>query len=280
MRLLRLLRGALLCLLAGAAAADEPLEFGVLNQRSPLLTAQYWNPILAHVSARSGVPLRLKMGRTAVETTAMTVRGEFDFVYTNHLFTPRRDSLGYRVIARPNSAGIQGAIVVAEGSEIKSLDGLAGREVGFPSAEAFVGYWLTMDALKKAKLDVTPVFGSNQEGTMAQLRAGRVAAASVNAQVMENYARRENFRYRALWRSELYLDLPVMANPRVPKSKVDAVAKALTGMAQDDEGAKVLRAGAELLKLEGTPGFVAASNSDYDNYRRFYRTTLLPISDE
>jgi len=62
----------ILCLFGTAALAEEPLAFGVLNQRSALLTAQYWNPILAYVSARSGVPLRLKMGRTAPETTAMT----------------------------------------------------------------------------------------------------------------------------------------------------------------------------------------------------------------
>ena len=40
-----------LMLLAGAAhaapaAADGPLVFGVLNQQSPALTAERWNPIL------------------------------------------------------------------------------------------------------------------------------------------------------------------------------------------------------------------------------------------
>jgi phosphonate transport system substrate-binding protein len=280
MRLLRRIGICLLALAASVGAAEEPLDFGVLNQRSPLLTAQYWNPILAYVSAKSGVPLRLKMGRTAPETTAMTVRGEFAFVYTNHLFTPKRSRLGYRVIARPNNGGIQGALVVLEGSDIQSIADLAGKEVGFPSPEAFVGYWLTMDALQKAKLDVKPVFGSNQEGTMAQLRAGRVAAASVNAQIMENYARRENVRYRTLWRSEVYQDLPVMANPRIPRHTVDAVAGALVGMAGDEEGRKILRAGYELLKLDGTPGFAAANDQDYENYRQFYRNTLLPLSEE
>lgn len=280
MRGVRLIAGWLLCVLAGTGLADEPLEFGVLNQRSALLTAQYWNPILAYVSEKSGVPLRLKMGRTAPETTAMTVRGDFDFVYTNHLFTPKRDLLGYRVIARPNNNGIQGAIVVPDTSDVKSITDLMGKEVGFPSPDAFAGYWLTMDALQKSKLYVRPVFGSNQEGTMAQLRAGRVVAASVNAQIMENYARRENYRYRTIWRSEVYYDLPVMANPRVPRAKVEAVANALVGIAQDEEGKRILRAGAELLKLEGTPGFVAATDRNYDNYRRFYRNTALPLNDE
>ena len=262
------------------AAAADVLEFGVLNQRSAQLTAQYWNPILAYVGDKSGVPLHLKMGRTAPETTAMTVRGDFDFVLTNHLFTPRRVRLGYRVIARPDNAGIQGAIVVPEASNVKTLADLAGKEVGFPSPEAFVGYWLTMDALKQAKVEVIPVFGANQEGTMGQFKAGRVAAASVNAKIMENYARREDIRYRTIWRSEVYQDLAVMANSRVPAATVEAVRNALVGMARDEEGRKILRAGAELLKLDGAPGFVAADDQDYENYRRFYRNTVLPLGDE
>ena len=32
---------------SAALAADRPLSFNVLNQRSVALTAQYWNPILA-----------------------------------------------------------------------------------------------------------------------------------------------------------------------------------------------------------------------------------------
>lgn len=266
--------------LGGAAwAADEPLAFGVLNQRSALLTAQYWNPILAHVGARSGVPLQLKMGRTAPETTQMTVRGEFAFVYTNHLFTPKRDRLGFKVIARPATKAIRGAVVVAEDSPIRSLAELNGREVAFPSAEAFVGYWVPMDALVKAGVGVTPSFAGNQEGAMGQLKAGRVAAAGVNATVMENFARRENFRYRTIWLSEPYLDLAIMAAPQVPKDKVEAVRRAFLGMARDEEGRKILEAGAELLKLDGELGFVAAEDRDYDSYRRYYRNTSLPVDE-
>lgn len=33
---------------------NQPLSFGVIIWRSPTLTAQFWNPILRHVSERSG----------------------------------------------------------------------------------------------------------------------------------------------------------------------------------------------------------------------------------
>ena len=38
---------------------DTPYYFGVINQRSISLTAKYWNPILAYISNKTDVPLRL-----------------------------------------------------------------------------------------------------------------------------------------------------------------------------------------------------------------------------
>ena len=90
---------------------------------------------------------------------------------------------------------------------------------------------------------------------------------------MARYGRREGFAYRALWTSEVYQDLCIMANPKVPADKIAAVRAALIGMVHDAEGRKVLEAGAELLKSTGDLGFVAADDRDYDNYRRFYKTT-------
>ena len=95
----------------------------------------------------------------------------------------------------------------------------------------------------------------------------------MNSSVLARYARRESFNYRALWTSEIYQDLCIMAYSKVPADKVDAVRAALIGMVDDPEGRKVLEAGAELLKSTGDLGFVAAENRDYDNYRKFYRTT-------
>ena len=64
-----------------------------------------------------------------------------------------------------------------------------------------------------------------------------------------------------------------MANPKVPADKVTAVKAALIDMVNDPEGRKILEAGADLLKMHGDLGFVAADDREYDNYRKFYRTT-------
>jgi phosphonate transport system substrate-binding protein len=62
----------------------------------------------------------------------------------------------------------------------------------------------------------------------------------------------------------------------VPADKVAAVKAALINMTRDPEGRKVLEAGADLLKSSGELGFVAAEDREYDNYRKFFRTTKVP----
>lgn len=259
-------------LFATNAEADEKTwSFGVLNQRSISLTAEYWNPILRYVSRKSGVPLRLDMGKTAPETDAMIGDGAFGFVYSNTIFTPANEPAGYRVFARPQGPAIQGQIVTLENSPIHSLRDLEQREVGFPSLLVCIDYVLPMSALFKAGIAVKPVFAGNQEGVLGQLKSGRVIAASVNSRVMNNFAQRENTPYRILWSSAHYLDFPLSAHPRVPQKIVAAVRAGFLGMAHDPEGMKILQAGAALIKQAPPLGFAPASDREYRNYREFFR---------
>jgi len=261
------------------AAPQIPYAFGVLNHRSLQATAAYWNPILNYVSARSGVPLELHIGRTANETTDRVVAGQLDFAYTNHLFTPKRDQLGWRVLARQDSEGIRGQVVVLDSSPIKTLQGLADKTVAFANPYGFTGYYVPMDALLRAGVKVTPLFSGNQEAAMGQLLSGEVAAAGVNHQVMASFAQRRRLKYRVLAESEPYFDLAVMASPRVSQADGEKVRQAFVSMARDPEGQRVLQLAARSLELPKARGFVAADDRDYHNYRHFFRQTRVPVNE-
>jgi phosphonate transport system substrate-binding protein len=258
-----------------ALADSQVYSFNVLPHRSVALTAQYWNPILGYVAEKSGVELELKLNKTSQENTAKAETGLYDFIYTNHFFTPERDRLGYRVIARPAGPGIRGQIVVPVDSPVRKLSDLEDKAVAFPTPDGFTGYWVPMDAILNAGVHVKPTFTGNAEATIGMLRRGEVSAAGVNSTVLENFARRTGYTYRVLWSSPFYNDLCIMASPRVPKDKVAAVRAALVGMAQDPKGRRILASGAELLKISDPSGFVVADNRDYDSYRAFYRHTRI-----
>lgn len=264
------------CQLSTAHAATAPLSFGVLPQRSVILTAQYWNPILSYLQKKSGVPLVLKVEKTAPEHSRQVGQGRYDLVYTNHFFTRLNAKAGYRVLARPAGPAITGEIVVPEGSAITRLEELDGKEVGFPSPAAFVAYAVPLDALTRKGLSVKPVFAGNQEGIMAQLKAGRVAAAGVNSQVMRSYATREQCRYRIIWQSVEYLNLPIAAHPRVPARTAAAVVDALVSMSHDPEGLQILEKAGVLIGQQPPFGFVRATNKEYRNQWEFFKQTAVP----
>lgn len=278
--LINLLKAALFVALAGpaaysAAVAGETYSFGVLPQRSATLTAEYWNPILSYVAQRTGVVLELRMPRSGDESKAAAARGDYDFIYSNHIFEPGVVGSGYRVILRPLSEAITAQLVVLQGTPIRAPEELAGKTVGFPSKAAFVGYAVPMDFLVRHGIEVTPVFGANQEGIMGQLKSGKIAAAAVNGQVMADYAARVGLQYRVIWESPPYLNLPIAAHPRVPEAVARAVQQAFDGMDEDVGGHEILAASARVVGQKPPYGFRVAAPSDYRNYLEFFRNTVL-----
>jgi phosphonate transport system substrate-binding protein len=267
MRTLAKLLIALTGLLLSAGVAHgqpAPLTFGVLNQQSPALTAERWNPILHYLSTQSGVALQLRMGRTVQETDTMMGRGDFDFVFTNHNFQSDFDAVPFKVLARWAGEPIRAVIAVPADSPIHSLHELHGKRVSFPSSDAFVAYAVPLVALKRAEVQVEEVFGGNQEGTLAQLKARRVEAGAVNSRFLSQYAEREHVEFRPIYVSDGFPDLAVIVHPRVPAATAERVRRALLGMATDPAAAPVL----SQAKFKG---FEPATERDYHGVRRIYR---------
>lgn len=268
-------------LLLGASAVVLPLasqaqdaakvyRFSPVNQFGIQLTAEHWNPIIEYISEKSGVKLSLKIGRTSADTTSYVLAQDVEFVFTNHLFSPEREKLGWKVFGRRQLPPIHGQIAVLAESAITDLAQLAGVEVAFPGPEATVAYKFPYAHLLSKGIDVKVVFGGNMDGALAQLVAGKVKAVGANSQLLEGYAKREGRKFRVLWSSEPLYDLALMVSGKVPAKDAKAVADAFVGMAKDPKGAAILHRTSELVKLPVDAVFIASNGSEYDAYRRFY----------
>lgn len=275
-------RGLLLTALAGlfavgSARAQAPAyTFSPVNQHDINLTAAYWNPIIQYIFEKSGVKLNLKIGRTSADTTSYVLAKEVEFVFTNHLFSPEREQLGWKVFGRRQSPPVHGEIVVPEDSPIKDIAQLKGLDVSFASPEAFLIYKVPFAHLLSKGIEVKPVFAGNQNAALAQLFSGKVPAAGGNSQLIEAYERREGKKMRVLWKSEPFLDLALMASGKVPDKDVRAVANAFFEMGKDPKGREVLHGVSKAIGLAQDAYFIPASIADYAAYRRFYQTA--PVS--
>ncbi|MEN9314950.1 MAG: hypothetical protein RIS35_1343 [Pseudomonadota bacterium] len=275
---IRIVAGWLLALGAALQAAPAALAQGATYRFSPVnqwdiaKTAAYWNPIVQYVSDKSGVRLELKIGRTSADTTSYVLAQEVEFVFSNHLFSPEREALGWKVFGRRNVPQLYGQIAVPEDSSVRRLEDLQGKTVVFAGREAFVGYKVPYAQLIARGIQVKTDFGGNQNAAFAQMFAGKAQATGSNSMLIEGYANREGRKFRVLWTSEGYHDLALMASGKVPEKDVRAVAQAFLGMHRDPVGREILHKASQSVGLGADAHFVPSGEDDYAPYRRFYQT--------
>ena len=255
-----------------SSASQPTYRFSPVNQYGIELTAAYWNPIISYVSRRTGLNLQLKIGRTSADTTAYVLANEVEFVFSNHLFSPERERLGWRVFARRLADPIRSQVAVLESSDITTLQDLKGRVVAFPGPEATVAYKFAYAHLLQRGVDVQVVFGGNMDGAFGQLLSGRVAAVGTHSQLSEGWSQRTGRALRVLWNSPPLPDLAMLVARRVPDADAEAVRRAVAGMLSDPEGRSILSTVSALVRLPGPTGFVASDGSEFAPYREFYRT--------
>src|SRR5574343_589231 len=274
--MLRVLLAAFL-FLPGLLWADGPVyRFSPVNQWDINKTAAYWNPIIKYVSERSGVKLELKIGRTSADTTAYVLTRGVEFIFSNHLFSPEREQLGWKVFGRRWTPPLQGQIAVPADSPITRIEELKGQEVVFAGPEAFVGYKVPYTHLQAKGIDVKVVFAGNQNAAFAQLFAGKAKAVGSNSALIDGYTTREGRKFRVLWTSESFHDLALMASGKVPEKDVKAVASACVNMHRDPVGKAILVKASEEVGVDRQAYFLPATGGDYAAYRRFFQTA--PVS--
>ena len=257
---------------AQSATQSATYRFSPVNQWDIARTAAYWNPIIRYVSDKSGVRLELKIGRTSADTTAYVLAQEEEFVFSNHLFSPERDQLGWKVFGRRWTPPLQGQIAVPVDSPITRLEELKGQEVVFAGPEAFIGYKLPYAHLLSKNIDVKAVFAGNQNAAFAQLFAGKARAVGSNSALVDGYSVREGKKFRVLWTSEGFHDLALMASSKVPEQDVKAVASAFINMHRDPAGKAILVKASEEVGLDRQAYFLPATGGDYAAYRRFFQS--------
>ena len=271
---------ATLVALAPSTAAAQPAavyRFSPVNQWDIARTAAYWNPIVQYVEARSGIRLELKIGRTSADTTSYVLAQEVEFVFSNHLFSPEREALGWKVFGRRNAQLIHGQIAVPAESPIQRLEELEGQTLVFAGPEAFIGYRVTYGELLARGIHVKVEFGGNQNAAFAQMFAGRAQATGSNSMLIDGYGKREQRKFRVLWTSEGYHDLALMASSKVPERHVAAVAQAFFEMNRDPVGREILAKASQSVGLAEDAWFIPASDADYASYRRFYQRAPRPL---
>ena len=267
MKIPRVIVAALVGLLGTAppVLADTPaplrLTLGVVPQQSVIDLARAWTPLLAYLSSKTGYDLEF---RTAQDTSTFERRvetGEFDFAYFNPSHYAMYQASGYQVLAKESDTRLVGIVVVSKDSGYKSLKDLNGATMAFPSPHAFAATLLPQLSLKQHGVSVVPQYVASHESVYRAVARGLYPAGGGALKTYEQIDPVVRDQLRILWRSQPYTPHPIAVHPRVPKAVAQRVVAALLAMADDPQGAV-------LLKQAGFKGFVTAKDSDYEDIRK------------
>lgn len=249
--------------LPGPVSAAAPvLVFGVVPQQSASELARAWAPIFDYLGARTGFEVRFATARDIPTFERRLAAGEYDLAYMNpYHYTVFHRQPGYRPLVREKDRQLKGIIVVRKDSPIRDIAQLKGETVAFPGPAAFAATLLPLAQLDRLGIPVTAKYVSSHDSVYLAVARGLYVAGGGIPRTLDNMDAETRERLRVLWSTPGYTPHVIAAHPRVPDRAVEDIRAALSRMADDPEGAA-------LLKSVGFNPLAVAQDADYDDIRR------------
>jgi len=261
-RLLAALLGTLLlCLTPPALAAKKIYTFGVSPQKSSSELAETWAPVLAWLSAKSGVELRFSTAKSSAEFSKRLGKGGYDFCYVNpQQYTLLHKKPGYDAFAREKGRTLVGILVAGKESKISSLQELEGSTLAFSSPTSFAASVLPQAELRKLGIHFTPVYVNSHESVYLNVARGIYPAGGGIVRTFETAEPETRDALKVLMTTRGYTPHAIARHPRVAKSDMKKVQAAMIAMNDDPIGKQLLG----VLKFKGLE---AAVDSDWNDIR-------------
>ena len=133
---------------------------------------------------------------------------------------------------RTGSHDVSAVIVVQASSPLTTVEQLAGKPVAFVERSSTTGYLLAARLLQERKVTVQPVFTGDHAASLAQLEAGKVAAAATFAA--------DRPGTRVLAEAGTVPNEPVFFHPRLPRATRERVVTGFTALAASPDGRALL----------------------------------------
>jgi phosphonate transport system substrate-binding protein len=144
----------------------------IVPQFKSVVIEKNWAPVIAAISADSGIPLSIKYYKKFPDFENALSKGEIDFAYMNPYYSVMYKK-EYTPIIKDSSQKLNGILVVRKDSPYKTIKDLAGKRIAFPAPNAFGASLLIRAALgNKEKISYTTVYASSHSNTYRLVLTG------------------------------------------------------------------------------------------------------------
>jgi phosphonate transport system substrate-binding protein len=264
LKLTQMARLITLWLVVGAAHAEQnipEITFGISPQHVSTDLAKLWTPICQYLSHATGFAVKYKTSKDLETFWQQTNEGTFDLVYiVPPAYVKAHAVAGYEAFAKGDEASLVSIILVRKDGPLH-LSELQGTKLAVPNLSAFAAAQVPQSYLLSKGVHVTLVAVSNNESVYLTVEKGLYPAGASNLRIFGMQDPAVQAQFRILWKSAPLPPFAFAAHPRVSKSTVERIQKALVKMDADREGHA-------LLAPLNMKRIVSARDGDYDGMRK------------
>jgi phosphonate transport system substrate-binding protein len=239
------------------AAVKPTYTFAITPQFQQRKLIATWMPIIQEIEQRTGIHFKLTSMISVPEFEKELAKSTFDFIYCNpYNIIKSVPSPGYIPLVR-DSVPMRGILVVRKDSKISQLSDIEGKTVAFPSPNALgASLIVRADLATLYHIYIVPKYVKTHSSVYFHVVNGLTDAGGGVEKTLQEQPSEVRDALKIIYTTREFPSLPVAANPRVPKSDMEKVRKALLDLSKTQEGK-------EMLSLVPMQQMVPTSLEDY-----------------
>ena len=231
-----------LCAPAGALEKPE-YSLTVVPQLPALTTHKAWAPFVERLEKETGLRIKLTLYKTVPEFEVAVLAGKADFAFMNpyHQVMAKK-AQGYVPLVRNGAESLYGIVVVARDGPIKNLKDLNGKEIAFPTPNAYAAS-LYLRALLSEQIGIKykPYYLETHSDIYRHVILGKAAAAGGVNITFNRESADIRAQLRILYQTPPSAPHPLSAHPRVPAPDRQAMVAAILRLGADPANRELLQ---------------------------------------
>jgi phosphonate transport system substrate-binding protein len=270
--------GLALLLVAPAVAlahphGDEPILFGIAPQQEPEKVRAMWAPFFRYLEKEVGHPFAFETASSIEEFQKRVLEGRYDIWWGNPLtYVQANKRLGYVAIAR-DTTRIAGLLVTLKEDGPKSTRELLGKKVAYSAPDAIGGTLLVQALIAKAGVapdQVETIYTGSHDAVYKAVLEGKAAAGGGVPRSFNALAPEQREKLGVLARTEEVAPQPFAAHPRLYRSVVAKIQRAMLKLNWVPEGKDILQS----IQYKE---IVVSNDFDYDIHREVAQRLKIPF---
>lgn len=215
----------------------------VVPQIPPLATHKIWAPFVERLEKDTGLSIKLIVYKTVPSFEVEVLAGKPDFVFMNpyHQVLAKK-AQGYVPVVRAGGESVYGMLVVARDGPIQSLKDLNGKDIAFPTPNAY-GASLYLRALLTEQIGIQfkPYYLDLHSDVYRHAILGKAAAGGAVSTTLNREPEDIRAQLRVLYKTPSLAVHPLSAHPRVPTKDRQAIQTAILRLGADPVHQELLR---------------------------------------